>query len=340
MMNVISRDVKQEFYRELHGRIATLPGVESVSVASGAPLSGYYGTANVGIEGGPTDAMFADFHMVSHDYFRTLRINVLTGRSFTERDRNGAKRVAIIKQAAAQQFFGGEDPLGNRLSSGFAADYPNAEPLVEFVGIVDVVKYGRIEEDTKPGIYLSAWQPIGPPSLLIVRAQGDIATLVAAVRREVRALDKNMPVYGVKTMTERAAEVTSRTRFIALLLGLFAGLALILSATGIYGVMAYAVSARTQEIGIRIALGAQTGDVLGLVLRQGFVLTLIGLVMGLAGSYAASRALTSQLYGVGATDPVTFGLVTLLLVAVALLACYIPARRAIKVDPMVALRCE
>jgi len=175
---------------------------------------------------------------------------------------------------------------------------------------------------------------------LIVKSSVDPAAIVAAVRREVLALDKNTPLTRIKTMTERAAEVTSRTRFIALLLGLFAGLALLLSAIGIYGVMAYSVSARTRELGIRIALGAQSGAVLRLVLRDGLTLIGAGLALGVLAAWAALRVLKSQLYDVSATDPATFAGVTALLIVVATLACYLPARRATKVDPMVALKCE
>lgn len=202
------------------------------------------------------------------------------------------------------------------------------------------MKYRRIEEPPGPDVYLSYLQPVDLPSLLIVRASGDHQSLVSALRREVQGLDKSMPVYDVKTMSERAAEVTSRTRFTALLLALFAGLALALSGIGIYGVMAYAVAERTREIGIRMALGARAGEVVRLVLRQAIILTLAGLTFGLVAAYAATRLLASQLYGVNASDPTTFAAMSVLLVGVALGACLVPARRATKVDPMVALRYE
>jgi putative ABC transport system permease protein len=187
---------------------------------------------------------------------------------------------------------------------------------------------------------ICALQPTDRAQTLIVRSSVDPAAIAAIVRREVSALDKNVPLARIQTMTERAAEVTSRTRFIALLLGLFAGLALLLSAIGIYGVMAYSVSARTRELGIRIALGAQSGAVLRLVLRTGLTPIGAGLALGLLAAFAAMRVMKSQLYDVSATEPLTFTAVALLMAGAALLACWIPARRATKVDPMVALRCE
>jgi len=189
-------------------------------------------------------------------------------------------------------------------------------------------------------VYLSSLQPTDPAQTLVVRTSVDPAAITAAVRREVLALDRNVPLTAIQTMQERAAEVTSRTRFIAVLLGLFAGLALLLSGVGIYGVMAYSVSARTRELGIRIALGAQAGDVLRLVLREGATLIVAGLALGLLAAWASLRVLRSQLYELSTTDPLTFGLVALLLTGVALVACYVPARKAMQTDPLAALRYE
>jgi len=206
--------------------------------------------------------------------------------------------------------------------------------------VVEDAKYDRLEEAVEPDVYLCSLQPIDDAQTLIVRSSADPATVVAATRRELIALDKNIPLARIKTMTERVAEVTSRTRFITLLLGIFAGLALLLAAIGVYGVMAYSVSAREREMGVRIALGAQPVAVLRLVLRDGMTLTGAGLALGALASWGSLRVLKSQLYEVSATDPLTFIVISLLLVAVALAACWIPARRATKVDPMVALRCE
>ena len=218
--------------------------------------------------------------------------------------------------------------------------YETPEKFVEIVGVVADARYGRLEEAIEPDIYVSSLQPTDPAQTLIVRSSVDAAALTAAVRREVLALDRNVPLTAIQTMKERAAEVTSRTRFIAVLLGLFAGLALLLSGIGIYGVMAYSVAARTREIGIRIALGAQTRDVLRLVVGQGMLLTLIGVALGLAAALALTRLMTGLLFGVSATDPLTFVGIAVLLALVALVACWVPARRATKVDPLVALKCE
>ena len=202
------------------------------------------------------------------------------------------------------------------------------------------VRYGRLEEAIEPDIYVSSLQPTDPTYTLIVRSKVDAAALTAAVRREVLALDRNVPLTAIQTMKERVAEVTSRTRFIAVLLGLFAALALTLSGVGIYGVMTYNVSMRTREIGIRLALGAEASHVLKLVAAQGMKPVLIGIAFGVGAAYALMRLMKTLLYGVSATDPLTFVGIAALLASVALLACYIPARRATKVDPMVALRDE
>src|SRR5262249_50169404 len=271
-------------------------------------------------------------HSVSPEYFKTLRINLLKGRVFTEQDREGATRVALINQAAAEQLFPDEEPIGKRIRPYIDPVYKTDEKFAEIVGVVANAKYGRLEEAAEPNVYLSSLQPTDPAQTLIVRSGVDRTLLVDSVRREVSALDKNVPLTQIRTMTERAAEVTSRTRFIAIVLGLFAGIALLLAAIGIYGVMAYSVSARTREMGIRIALGAQASDVLGLVMRDGLLLLAAGLAAGLFGAFAATRVLGSQLYEVGAGDPVTFIAVALVLTFVACLACYIPARRAAKAD--------
>ena len=252
----------------------------------------------------------------------------------------GAPRVALINQAAAEKFFPHEDPIGKRVRPYVDPGYESTEKSVEIVGVVADVRYGRLEEAIEPDIYVSSLQPTDDAQTLIVRTSVDAAALTATVRREVLALDRNVPLTAIQTMTERTAEVTSRTRFIAVLLGLFAGLALVLSGIGIYGVMAYSVSARTREVGIRMALGAQRSDVLRLVLRDGLKLIAAGLVIGLCAAIAAMRMLQHQLYDVSATDPLTFGVVTLLLAGVALLACYVPARKAMRTDPLAALRYE
>ena len=340
-MTVYARDAKPEFYEQALARVQALPGVEAASFSRNAPLLGRFARSLLDIEG-RTDVNKVEvgFHSVSPDYFKTLGIALLRGRVFTPQDRAGAPRVALLNKAAAEKFFPGEDPIGKRLRPYARPQYQTTELFVEIVGVVADVPYSYLEEGIGPDVYVSALQPTGRTQILIVRSGVGAAALTAAVRREVLALDRNIPLTGIQTMQERAAEVTSRTRFIAVVLGLFAGLALLLAGIGIYGVMAYSVSARTREIGIRMALGAQRADVIRLVLKQGMSLAGIGVGVGLLASLAMTRLMQGLLFGVGANDPVTFSAITLLLLGVAWLACWLPARRATKVDPLVALRRE
>ncbi len=336
-----SRDAKPELYDRLLSRVRSLPGVEGAAIGSTAPLLGHASMTAMEIAvRGENKQVGVGIHSVSPEFFKTLRINLLKGRVFTEQDRAGAPRVVLINRAAAERLFPGDEPIGKRVRPYIDPVYETDEKSVEIVGVVEDAKYGPMEEAVEPDVYLCSLQPTDAAQTLIVRSSGDPAAVVAATRRELLALDKNVPLARIKTMTERAAEVTSRTRFIALLLGLFAGLALLLAAVGVYGVTAYSVSAREREMGVRIALGAQPGAVLRLILRDGLILTGAGLALGVLASWASLRALKSQLYDVSATDPLTFIVISLLLIAVALLACYLPARRATKVDPMVALRTE
>jgi putative ABC transport system permease protein len=336
-----SRNARPEFYEQLLARVQTLPGVEAAGLGSTAPLLGYASQTVMDIEGRADIKMVGvGYHSVSPDYFQTLGITLRRGRVFTAQDRAGAPRVAILNQAAAEKLFPNEDPIGKRIRPYVDPAYNSDEKLVEIVGVVANVRYGRLEEAIEPDIYVSSLQPTDGAQTLIIRTRVDPAAITAAVRREVSALDRNVPLTAIQTMRERAAEVTSRTRFIAVLLGLFAGLALALSGIGIYGVMAYSVSARTREVGIRMALGAQTGDVLRLALGDGLKLIAAGLALGACAAVAALRVLQTQLYDVRATDPLTLAAVALLLAGAGVLACYIPARRATKVDPLTALRHE
>jgi putative ABC transport system permease protein len=340
-MTVYERDAQSEFYEQLLARVQAVPGVEAASISRNAPLLGRYARAVIDIEGrADVKQAGVGFHNVSPDYFKTLGIALLRGRIFTAQDRVGAPRVALLNQTAAEKFFPGENPIGKRLRPYVRPQYETTEKFVEIVGVVADVPYGRLEEAIGPDIYVSSLQPTDPTYTLIVRSSVEPSALTAAVRREVLALDRNVPLTAVQTMQERAAEVTSRTRFIALVLGLFAGLALGLAGVGIYGVMAYSVSARTREVGIRMALGAQPADVLRLVLKQGMSLAGIGVAIGLLAALALTRVMQGLLFGVRANDPLTFSAITALLLGVAGLACYVPARRATRVDPLVALRYE
>jgi putative ABC transport system permease protein len=340
-MTVYSRDAEPEFYEQALARVQALPGVEAASFSRNAPLLGRYARAVIDIEGrADIKQAGVGFHSVSPDYFKTLGIALLRGRVFTPRDRAGAQRVALLNKAAAERFFPGEDPIGKRLRPYVIPQYETTEKFLEIVGVVADVPYGSLEEVMGPDIYVSALQPTDQMRMLIVRSNLDTAALTAAIQREVLALDRNVPLTAIQTMKERAAEVTSRTRFIAVLLGLFAGLALLLAGIGIYGVMAYSVAARTREVGVRMALGAQPGDVIRLVFKEGMSLAGIGVAIGLLASLALTRLMQGLLFGVGANDPLTFSAGALLSLCVALLACWLPARRATRVDPLVALRSE
>jgi putative ABC transport system permease protein len=342
ILSVYARDARPEIYQQLRESVAALPGVEAASIGSRAPLLGYSSTVLMQIDGRELAAPDGDssvgLHSVSPEYFQTLSIPLIKGRAFTSADRAGRQRVALINETTARKFWPGADPLGQRIR--LSINLEPSDAWAEIVGIVGDVKYGRIEDAHRADVYFSSLQPTGPTATLIVRSKIDQTALVSAMRREVAAVDRNIPVYGVRTMNERIAEVNGRTRFITFLLALFAGLALTLAGIGIYGVMSYAVSARTREIGIRLALGAQGGDVVALMLRRGTAMILVGVVSGAAAALAATRVLEAQLFGVVATDGVTFASVSLLLAGVALMACWIPAWRATKVDPLIALRSE
>jgi predicted permease len=246
--------------------------------------------------------------------------------------------VVLINETAARQFWPGEDPVGRHISLGIG--FFREGETAEIVGVVGDVKYNAVHEPVKPDAYVSDLQYAYPSTRFLVRTAGDPLALVSAVRREVLAMDPDLPIADVQTMETRTAAAMSKTRFSALLLSVFSAIAMVLAALGVYGVMAYGVTQRRREIGVRMALGAQRRDVLGLVVRQGLGVALVGVAAGLAAAFGLTRLLGALLHGVSATDPATFAGVALLLLAVALLASFIPARRAAKVDPMVALRHE
>jgi putative ABC transport system permease protein len=326
------------FFQQVLERIAQLPGVQTCGAISVLPLTGGSVNGSFNIDGRPEqpEERVAEMRAVSANYFRAMQIPTPRGREFTERDGAAAPSVVVINETLARRYFPGEDALGRRLAFGDVD-----EPVWrEIVGVVGDVKGGGLSAETKPEMYVPYLQYPSAFMSVVVRGAPDPTTLTAAIRREVASVDKEQPVLNVRLMRQLVAESIAPQRFNTLLLGVFAAVALALATVGIFGVMSYTVTQRTHEIGIRMALGAQTGDVLRLVVKQGLTLTLFGVGIGLAGAFAVTRVLASLLYGVSTTDPMIFVGVSLLLAAVALVACYIPARRAMRVDPMVALRYE
>jgi putative ABC transport system permease protein len=268
-----------------------------------------------------------------------MGIPLLKGRDFTEQDDERATSVIIINETLARLHFPGADPIGRRLSVTYGND--GDEPAMrEIVGVVGDVKHRGLTIESGAEVYVPHPQLPHSAMNIVARAEGDPLSIVAAVRNEAFAIDRNQPVANIRTMEQYLADSVARPRFHTVLLGLFAALALALAVVGIYGVMSYFVTQRTHEIGIRLALGARSRDVSRMVVRQGMALTVSGLVIGLALAFAVTRLLTKLLYGVGPTDPSTFVVISSLFTLVALFACYIPARRAAKVDPIVALRHE
>ena len=334
------------FYRRLQEKIAALPDVRAAGAVSHLPLGGAYSSGSVFVEELPPNSPNFPFGYFESDrryatsgYFRAMRMNLLKGRLLEESDHAEAPLVAVVDESFARRAWPAEpDPIGKRVGVNLT---PDGEPLWRtVVGVVRHVKNYGLDTEGRGQIYFPHAQFPIQTMFVTVRMGGDPVVAQAAVRNQVAALDPSLPLFNVATMEERLAESVAQDRFNMQLLGIFAAVALVLAAVGIYGVMSYSVSQRTHEIGIRMALGAQPADVLKLVVRQGMVLTLIGVAVGLAASFALTRFLSSLLFGVSATDPATFAGVALLLAAVALLACYIPARRATRVDPLVALRYE
>jgi putative ABC transport system permease protein len=325
------------FFGELARRVRALPGVESVSFGDSIPLTDI-GMIRRGfqVEGRPPlppeEQPEVAVTTVGPDYFRTLGVRIVRGRGFDERDREGGLPVAVVSESMARHYWGEEDPVGRRFESG-------RQGTLTVVGVAAEVKHEGLEATTQRAqMYRPFLQQPRPFGFLAVRTRSDPAALTAGIRSTVLALDSNRPVYDVATMEERLATSVADRRFNLLLLGLFALVALLLAAVGLYGVLAYTVSERTHEIGIRMALGARRESVLGLILRQGVMLVAAGLAAGLLASLLLGRVLAGSLYGVPSTDPVTFAAIPLALLAVALVSSWLPARRATQVDPTVALR--
>ncbi|HET6890400.1 MAG TPA: ABC transporter permease [Pyrinomonadaceae bacterium] len=324
------------FFQELESRVSGLPGVESVGMVTELPLSGQLNDMPFTVEGRPPvtidQAFGADFRRVNQHYLRTLRIPILRGRNFTDQEVRQSAKVTLVSELLVSQVFPNEDPIGKRLVMAMG-DQP-----FEIIGVTGDIRHSALETQPFPAMYWPTYAT--GRTNLVIRTQGDPTSITAAVRREVRAIDLDQPVSDIKTMEQWLDTAVATPRYRTILLGLFALLAVVLASTGIYGVMSYSVAQRTHEIGVRMALGARQLDVLKLVVRQGMGLVLIGVALGLLGAIALTRVMASLLFGVGARDPLTLVVVATLLSLVAFVACYIPARRATKVDPLVALRYE
>ncbi|HEX6717950.1 MAG TPA: ABC transporter permease [Pyrinomonadaceae bacterium] len=333
----------QQFYRQLNERLQSLPGVESAAVMSYIPLSLNYNSNNVFVEGKPTErgenvpqAMTAD---VGPDYFKTMGTPILQGREFTEADQDKTEKVAVVNEFFVRRLLPELQTTAEAVGKRFSFSGPGG-PWVRIVGVAKGGKYFNIAEDPRPFVWQPMAQDYSSSGILVVRTKGNPEGLFGAVRSQIQSLDPNLPLFDVKTLTEHMRLALFPAKVAATVLGVFGLVALMLSAIGVYGITSYAVAQRTHEIGIRLALGAQLSDVLRLVLSHGLKLTIIGAALGLFGAFLATRAITSVLYGVSATDPLTFGFVSVLLIGVALVACYVPARRATKVEPVIALRTE
>jgi len=323
------------FFERLKAQVETLPGVQSVGLVRGLPLSGQNVGMSIGVPGAPPPApgepWDADYAQVSPGYFRTMNIPLLQGRDFNETDRTNTVPVTVVNERFVKNFKLGTNVLGRLISFGGVKN-------IEIIGVVKDTKRTGLADVQRGEVFRTYQQQCWGFMSLVVRTQRDPAEIIRVVRAELDTLDKDQPIENVRTMTQLVASSVGQRRLSVQLLAGFSGVALLLAAIGLYGLLAFNVTQRTQEIGIRMALGAQRGDVLGLVVGQGMRLGLLGVGIGLAAAMALSRVLQTLLYDVKPTDPLTFTAVSLALIAVALLACWLPARRAAKVDPMEALR--
>jgi putative ABC transport system permease protein len=334
----------RDFWSRLDTRLNAVPGIEAAAMTTVLPPVYPPGQMDTQIEGfvpstAAPEQIVDHYNIVTAGYFKTLQVRTLEGRVFDERDDAQSPRVAVINKAMALTFWPNQSPIGRRLKPGLATDWYTV------VGVVADTKNDGLDKPAGTELFLSHLQiperaDIARTPFIIFRATGDAALPLNEIRRELSTIDPSLPITRVRSMDEVLSAAQSRPRFLTLLLTLFAVVALILAAVGIYGVIAYSVAQRTRELGLRIALGAQPGDVLKLVLKRGAMLTVSGIVIGLIGAWGLTRFLSGLLFGVTATDPVTFLGVTLALGAIAVFASYLPARSATRVDPIIALRTE
>ena len=329
------------FFDQLLQSARAMPGVESAALASDAPLSGGGNYLSFEVAGRPQPSSSAvqdaEVLVTGPDYFRTLRIPLRSGRVFATQDDARATKVAVINGAMARRYWPGGDPIGARITLGDPADSASWRTVV---GVVGDVRQNALNDDPYPQLFLPLAQTPQRSMLLLARTTGDPAALAAPIRRAVVSLDSDLPVSDVRTLDDRLQQSIAQPRVSMLLLGLFALMALVLAAVGIYGVLSYTVTQRTRELGIRMALGAESNSVLKMVISQAMAPAIVGVLVGLAGAWGATRLMSTLLFGVSATDPLTFAAVALFLLAVALVASWVPARRATRVDPLVALRAE
>lgn len=331
-----------DFFNQIVSRIESIPGVQVASAVLPLPLSSdririTFETEGRSIPRGELPA--SEYRAVALNYFRTMGIPLLQGRAFDERDSRQSTQVIVVNEDFAERYFPGDDPIGKHIKPSIS-NGEDKQFWREIVGIVGSVRHLGLSAEPTPEYYVPHTQLPFDSMTIVARTEGDPRALISAVQREVRALDSELPVYNIKTLEEYVAGSVAQPRFNTVLLAIFAGIALVLTAVGLFGVMSYTVRQRTHEIGIRMALGAAETDVLKMVVRQGMTLAGIGMGAGLASAYFLTRLMTSMLFGIGATDPLTFVAISVVLGIVALGACFVPARRATRVDPMVALRYE
>jgi predicted permease len=332
-----------QFYADLLQGVRALPGVEAASLTESVPLSQFGWSRRtvhaVGRAIPPGEETELAMSAIAPDFFRTLRMPVLHGREFTAQDGAGAPRVVMVNETLAQRFWPRQEAIGKQMRFG-SPEAPSPQPPMTVVGVVANAKYRALGERSLPFYYVPVAQEYEGVMTLVVRGRGDAAVLAPAIRKQVKELDASLPIYNVDLLREAIGSAYFVAQALALLLSVFGGLAVALASVGLYGVMAWTVTQRTREVGIRMALGAQRGDILRLIVGKGMRLVGLGILLGIVGAGWATRVLEHLLYGIQPTDPSTFAVMMLLLAAVALAACWIPARRAARVDPMVALRYE